>query len=172
MSGQGLSGSACRSSDQLTRLLFQPCTIPYLRAYSKLISTIADVALILIVDDNVDTCTLLIRLLKKVGHQVECVESGQAAIEYLSESETPDLIILDYMMPDMDGVEVLKIVRADPKHNKTPIAFYTASDDVQLFRNARHLGADDIWAKLALDIDELNRRVALLLFHPRQQANE
>ena len=67
-------------------------------------------ALILVVDDNPDACMFLARLLTECGHQTSCAFSAPEALQVLG-TLRPDLILLDQMMPDMGGVDMLKIVR-------------------------------------------------------------
>ena len=80
---------------------------------------------ILIVDDNQDSLDLMREMLEPQGYRVECVTSGPAAVQLLQEL-TPDLVILDIMMPDMNGFAVLDCVRATPALKNIPIIFQTA----------------------------------------------
>ena len=84
---------------------------------------------ILIVDDQVDTATLLAIALKRVGYEVLQAHSGQAALE-LALSQKPDLIILDVMMPDMNGFDVLKALYTTSQEIP-PVILFTAKDEVE-----------------------------------------
>jgi DNA-binding response OmpR family regulator len=84
---------------------------------------------ILIVDDQVDTATLLAIALKRAGYAVLQAHNGQAALQ-LALSEKPDLIILDVMMPDMSGFEVLKALDTTSQAIP-PVILFTAKDEVE-----------------------------------------
>jgi CheY-like chemotaxis protein len=117
-------------------------------------------AKILIVDDNPDLCTPLAKLLNHLGHKGICVNSGEDALNYL-ESCSPDLVILDVMMPGMDGMEVLRRVRENPQTARLPVIMFSAVHDPAFQAHARAKGATDYWVKAAVDfstIDEMLRR--------------
>jgi len=80
---------------------------------------------ILIVDDNQDSLDLMQEMLEPHGYEVECATSGPTAILQLQES-VPDLVILDIMMPDMNGFAVLDVMRATPALERIPVIFQTA----------------------------------------------
>jgi len=83
---------------------------------------------ILVVDDEPDTLELLGALLEHAGYSVETAGNGQACLEQVK-VRRPDLIILDIMMPDMDGLEVCDHLRFDPATREVPIIFLTAKGD-------------------------------------------
>ena len=78
---------------------------------------------VLIVDDDVDGCRPLVRLLQYVGHSPFFVHDGRAALSMLDQLR-PDMILLDVMMPGCDGIEVLKTIRAHPVHKDLPVVVY------------------------------------------------
>ena len=119
-------------------------------------------ATIVIVDDHVDASRPLARLLGHLGHKGVCLDSGEAALTYLRE-ETPDLMLLDVMMPGMDGLEVLRHVRGDPKTSDLKVVLYSAVSDPQFKEHAMNKGANDYWVKASMDYDELQRRVDALV---------
>ncbi|MBK8020721.1 MAG: response regulator [Chloroflexi bacterium] len=85
-------------------------------------------AIILIVDDNPRN-TPALRLALRDTHHVMCeATNGKQALE-LADSINPDLVLLDIMMPIMDGFEVCKALRASPRHAQVPVIFVTALDD-------------------------------------------
>ena len=87
-------------------------------------------AVVLIVDDTVENLCLLIELLKDDYHLVP-VKSGEAALKMLKTSASPDLILLDIVMPGMGGYEVCSNIKADPKTCNIPVIFITSlSEDV------------------------------------------
>jgi CheY-like chemotaxis protein len=67
---------------------------------------------ILVVDDDLDVRELTVAFLKSVGYAVTAVESGRAALEILARGASVDLVLIDYAMPDLDGVETVRLVRA------------------------------------------------------------
>jgi CheY-like chemotaxis protein len=83
---------------------------------------------ILVVDDEEDTRTLLCTLLESEGYGVETAADGEAALERV-QATRPDLILLDIMMPQMDGLEVCDHLRFDPATRDVPIIFLTAKHD-------------------------------------------
>ena len=80
---------------------------------------------ILIVDDDEMVRMALVELLKPEGYDVFAVSSGLLALEKLEE-ETFDLMLLDIIMPEMDGIDLCKRIRQLEQHKETPIAFLTA----------------------------------------------
>ena len=98
-------------------------------------------ARLLVVDDNEDACELVARLLRRAGHDATCQTSAGAAIAYLT-TQVPDLIVLDVMMPEMTGLEVLRILRADPRLAAVPVVIYSALSDEKTRSAARALGAN------------------------------
>lgn len=98
--------------------------------------------LILIVDDNPKNLQVLGNYLRLEGYLVEFAMNGETAIDWTGKTEF-DLILLDIMMPGMDGFEVCKIIKSDPLNRKTPIIFLTAKIDTESIVNAFDLGAVD-----------------------------
>jgi len=119
-------------------------------------------ALILIVDDQVEACRPLALLFKHLGHQGVCVNCGEDALSYVR-GRRPDLMILDVMMPGMDGMEVLRQLRADPQMHGLPVVMFSAVSDPTFQEHAREKGADDYWVKAAMPFDKIKARVEALL---------
>lgn len=84
---------------------------------------------ILIVDDTPENVEVLTTLLQLEGYDVRCAISGQMALMGI-EAEPPDVILLDIMMPDMNGYEVCQTLKENPKTKDIPIIFISALDDV------------------------------------------
>jgi len=125
---------------------------------------------ILIVDDDPGTCRLLALLMRHLGHQAAFVESGGKALEYLS-NHRPDLMILDVMMPGIDGLEVLRRVRADPDTVDLPVIMFSAMSDPQFCQSLRDRGANDYWVKASLDFRSLEQRLAAFIPTARRLDN-
>ncbi len=102
--------------------------------------------LVLIVDDNSQNCMLLGNMLSKEDYEIGIAEDGLQAIEFVKH-EPPDLILLDIMMPKMDGFEVCKRLKQDQKTKHIPIIFLTARATVQDEAEAFNLGAVDYITK-------------------------
>lgn len=116
---------------------------------------------LLVVDDNEMNRDLLQRRLEAFGHLVSVAEDGRRALEMLT-VEQYDLVLLDIMMPDVDGYEVLKCMRADPKHKSTPVMMVTAVNDMENVVRCINMGANDYVAK-PFDPNLLKLRVNKLL---------
>lgn len=101
---------------------------------------------ILIVDDDVDSLKLIGLMLKRNGYEVSAAESGGKALSK-AEAEMPDLIILDVMMPDMNGLEVCKRLRANPATANIPIIMFTAKTMIDDKVKGFEAGADDYLTK-------------------------
>jgi serine phosphatase RsbU (regulator of sigma subunit) len=101
-----------------------------------------DAARILIVDDTESNRDLLSRRLEKQGHVVAAVEGGAAALERLR-AEPFDLVLLDIMMPDMNGYEVLERLKADRDLRHLPVIMITAITEMESVVRCIELGAED-----------------------------
>ncbi len=101
---------------------------------------------ILIVDDEPDILELIEYNLKKEGYQVFLASNGQEGIS-VAKKVQPDLIILDIMMPKMDGIEACRLMRAIPEFKKTFMVFLTARSEEYSEIAGFNVGADDYIAK-------------------------
>lgn len=97
---------------------------------------------ILVVDDNEMNRDLLSRRLRRDGHTVVIAEHGRAALDALAR-EPFDLVLLDIMMPELTGYEVLEIVKKDPALRHIPIVMITAATEEESIVRCLSLGADD-----------------------------
>jgi CheY-like chemotaxis protein len=111
-------------------------------------------AKVLIVDDNVRSCRPLVRLLEVVGHHAFFVHDGRAALAMLDQVR-PDMILLDVMMPGMNGIEVLKTIRQHPLHKDLPVVVYSARDDDETIEQALSSGAQDYLVKSEADFERV-----------------
>jgi len=83
---------------------------------------------ILVVDDEVDVARSVQALLEAKGYEVELAHDGLRVLKMLSEGEIPDLVLLDLSMPELDGEEVLRRLRADERLRDLPVLLATASE--------------------------------------------
>src|SRR5690554_4774576 len=101
---------------------------------------------ILVVDDEADIVELIAYHLKREGYQVFTAFNGQEAVT-TAKRVMPDLIILDIMMPKMDGIEACRIMRTMPEFNNTFMVFLTARSEEYSEIAGFNVGADDYIAK-------------------------
>jgi len=105
-----------------------------------------DRATILAVDDTPDNLALVSGVLKDL-YKVQVANSGERALKLLASGNRPDLVLLDIMMPGMDGYEVCRRLKADPKTRDIPIIFLTAKSTVEDEQMGFELGAADYITK-------------------------
>src|SRR5688572_9976145 len=101
---------------------------------------------ILIVDDDIDSLKLIGLMLQRQGYEISAAGAGAQAISKAL-AEAPDLIILDVMMPYMDGYEVCRRLRSDPTTQGIPIIMFTAKTMVDDKVTGFEAGADDYLTK-------------------------
>jgi PAS domain S-box-containing protein len=101
---------------------------------------------ILVVDDTPDTLILLSEILTTAGYSVQVAQSGELALQYL-EKEIPSLILLDIMMPDMDGFEVCRKIKSSEEFGNIPVIFISALDDNESKINGFKAGGVDYISK-------------------------
>ena len=101
---------------------------------------------ILVVDDEEDILDLLQYNLSKNGYQVTCVMTGEDALKS-AKKDQPDLIVLDLMLPGIDGLEICKILKNDTSTRHIPIMMLTAKGEEADVVTGLELGADDYVAK-------------------------
>ncbi len=117
---------------------------------------------VLLVDDDVDFCEAAKLLLDSKGYEVVLAHDGKEGLEKVR-AENPELVILDVMMPEMNGYDVCVVLKADPEFKDTPVILLTAVDQA-LFKTTytRAMGlmteADDYIAK-PVEPQDLVRRV-------------
>jgi len=83
---------------------------------------------ILVVDDNLENLKVVCSLLKEKKYQIALAENGERALKILEEIKI-DLILLDIMMPEMDGFEVCRLIKKNPETENIPIIFLTAKSE-------------------------------------------
>ncbi|HEX8913653.1 MAG TPA: response regulator [Humisphaera sp.] len=114
---------------------------------------------VLVVDDQPDLCTILVRLLGLMGHRAEGVLDGAAALAAVR-TAPPDLVVLDVMMPGLSGIDVLRTMRNDDRTRRVPVLMYTALADPDTEHEARSLGVRGYLVKSRSTFEELEAVVA------------
>ncbi|MFW6358327.1 MAG: hybrid sensor histidine kinase/response regulator [Chroococcales cyanobacterium] len=123
-------------------------------------SRLTQSARILVVDDSMDNLFLVQSILEEEGYDISLAEDGQTALNKIEES-LPDLVLLDVMMPGMDGYEVTRRIRQDGRLPFIPILLITAFDQPSVVTGLDS-GADDFIRK-PVEVEELLARVRSLL---------
>ena len=123
---------------------------------------------ILIIDDDVDTLRLVGLMLQRQGYQIIAATNGEQGLEKAFE-ERPDVILLDIMMPDMDGYEVTRRLRKNPVSQTTPILLFTAKTQLDDKVAGFEAGADDYLTKPTHPAElQAHIRALLARTHPKK----
>lgn len=128
-------------------------------------------ATILLVDDSLANLTIFGEVLSPV-YNVRVANSGRRALEVVDTDPVPDLILLDVMMPHMDGYSVLQALRDNPKHLDIPVIFVTAVDEIESEEFGLALGAVDFITKPvkpALLLARIKTHLSIKAHHDVQQ---
>lgn len=129
-------------------------------------------ATILLVEDNPDDVLLTLRALKRnhIGNKVFVVEDGVAALDFLFSVHTyadraaedlPQLVLLDIRLPKLDGMEVLRRIRADERTQNLPVVILTGSKEEQHVSESYEYGAN-VFMHKPVDFDQLREAVSQL----------
>lgn len=119
---------------------------------------------ILVVDDDPDALALITLTLRRHGYAVQTAPGGAEALDILAGDDLPDLVLLDLMMPFVDGFEVCSQMRADPRTATLPVVMLTAKAQASSRIEGLQLGADDYVTKPVYP-DELISRIRAVLEH-------
>jgi CheY-like chemotaxis protein len=112
---------------------------------------------ILIVDDDADLVSLTTHWLERAGYGVQHAGDGAAALKILGGDPLPTLVLLDVMMPKMDGFEVLRRIRANGRTRALPVVVVTSFSRDKDATRAREIGATDYIVKPLMELDFLKR---------------
>ncbi len=116
---------------------------------------------VLVVDDDYEILEILRSGLELIGCQVTALTDGRSTEDYLTKNN-PDLIVLDVMLPDIDGITLCQTIRRDEKTKDIPIIMLTALSDGTTYHDALQFGATEYMVK-PFDIGELQSKVKKLL---------
>ena len=117
---------------------------------------------ILIVDDTVKNIQVLGTILKQEGYQLNVAQNGKQALDVVSKVQ-PDLILLDVMMPEMDGFEACEHLKNDPETADIPVIFLTAKIETDDIVKGFGLGAVDYVTK-PFDLEYLRTSILGRIF--------
>lgn len=115
---------------------------------------------ILVVEDDPHSREMLAAVLRKDGHTVVCASDGEEALNILRQPDSPRLVIMDWIMPRMDGVEVVRALRAVPTEEPPYVLMLTARDTKPDLVTALNAGANDYLCK-PFDLAELRARLGV-----------
>ena len=118
-------------------------------------------ALVLVADDDEDVRSLVVFRLERAGYEVVDAADGEQALR-LAFERTPDLAVLDVMMPKLDGYELTKQLRADPRTRDLPVILLTARAQDADVQRGFDAGADD-YIRKPFSPQELRSRVQAIL---------
>lgn len=124
------------------------------------------VATVLVVDDIQGNRAILCRRLARIGYNCVEASSGEAALDHLATS-LPDIILLDYMMPEMSGIDLLRVLKSDERTATIPVIMVTARAEGQATAEALAAGADDYVTK-PIDFTNLEARIRNVLKRAQQ----
>ncbi len=112
---------------------------------------------VLLVDDDPSLAELAQMVLERAGFSVRRAVDGPLALEALAEDPLPDLVLLDVMLPRLDGFEVLRRIRADARTKDLPVIMVTSFSRDEDAARGRKLGANDYIVKPLMETDFLKR---------------
>jgi CheY-like chemotaxis protein len=113
---------------------------------------------VMIVDDVIDSCEALAKFLERAGYRVRCVPNGREALADIIR-DTPDVVILDLMMPVMDGPTLLEILRLYLRLQTLPVIVLTGIPDSPLVERVRNAGVNAILVKGKATFQDIERAV-------------
>ncbi|MBN1348463.1 response regulator transcription factor [candidate division KSB1 bacterium] len=125
---------------------------------------------IAIIEDDPDICEILEYNLEQEGYDVKVIHNGKDGLELIMKNP-PDLILLDLMLPGMNGLDLARILRKDDQTSKIPIIMITARSEEMDILHGLELGADDYITK-PFRIREVIARVKALLRRHRRDDDE
>jgi CheY-like chemotaxis protein len=125
----------------------------------------------LVVDDSKSARVILSRMLEKYDIEVDMAESAEQAIEYL-QSNRPDAIFMDHLMPGMDGLQAVQAIKSNPQTAMIPIMMYTSQEGELYVGQARALGAMGVLPKQVRPVDVSKVLYELHLLPDRRDMTE
>jgi len=118
---------------------------------------------ILLIEDDTMVVRMYQRKLEKDGFKVTLAFNGAEGIEALKK-ERPDIVLLDIMMPKVNGIETLKTIKANPAYKDLPVIMLTnLGDRPEDVKNCKKLGATDYWVKANMPIKKITEGIKKIL---------
>ncbi len=133
-------------------------------------SKLVEPATVLVTDDNPNSRDVMVRILQREGHTVVEASCGREAIEILAQQEF-DLVLLDFLMPEMNGYQVLQAIKAEERLRHTPVIIVSALDTIHEVVACIEIGAEDFLNK-PVDLRLLRARVNSCLEKKRLRERE
>src|ERR1700759_2470173 len=126
---------------------------------------------VLVVDDSKSARVILSRMLEKFDIEVDMSESAEQALEYLKHNR-PDAIFMDHLMPGMDGLQAVQVIKGNPATATIPIMMYTSQEGELYVGQARALGAMGVLPKQVRPVDVSKVLYELHLLPDRRDTSE
>ena len=124
-------------------------------------------AYVLLIDDEPDGREALRRLLEHHGHEVACADNGNDGISLiLSQARSPDIILLDLLMPQMDGVRFMELIRSYHRLKPLRVILLTANPESRLVNQIRAMGVTQVLAKGHVTFPEIHAAIRAELSPP------
>jgi two-component system chemotaxis response regulator CheY len=123
----------------------------------------------LVVDDSRSMRAIIGKQLRELGFVVEEAQSGQEALARLHANGPADLVLLDWNMPEMDGCEVLSLIRSEPKYKNVRVMMVTTESEMSQVAVALEAGANEYLMK-PFDRESLVEKLVLLGMDPAGRA--
>ena len=166
-----IAGSARAKTPAEAPLATKEGTSLFFRAASGTVAAEpALVGSVLVVDDNEINRDMLCRRLERQGHKVVEAENGRKALEVLEKVKV-DVVLLDILMPELDGLQTLELLKANPAHRYTPVIMLSALDELDSVVRCIENGAEDYLAKPFNPV-LLNARISACLEKKRLRDQE
>lgn len=113
---------------------------------------------VLVIEDHEDTLEVMAKIIDRFGYRALRALTAEAGLAMLA-TEKPDIIIVDGMMPGMNGTEFIRLCRADLNTAHVPVILYTALMDAKFSEDAVRKGANEVWHKGRIDVDQMRARL-------------
>ena len=125
---------------------------------------------ILLVDDEADSRDALRRYLERVGFIVRSAPNGREALIAVA-TTVPDVIVLDVMMPEMNGMEFLQVIRSYLRWQTIPVILLTAFDKGEHMERANQLGVSNIFLKASYNMADLAQCIFQIMADPKTRCD-
>jgi len=118
---------------------------------------------VLLIEDDTFIAEIYTLSLQKEGFEVIVADDGEKGVQKAKESY-PDLILLDLLLPKLNGLEVLRILKNDPKLKEVPVVIITNFSDNEITKKSLEMGALDYLVKVNIDSNDIVKKAKDILF--------